>query len=348
MPKVRIAVASLAVAGALALGGFVWSLASHAEEPELNIYTSRHYQTDEALYDRFTELTGIRINRLEGKGDQLIERIRSEDVNSPADILITVDAGRLWRAEQAGLFQPVQSAVLEERVPAHLRHPDGLWFGFSTRARLIFYNKQEIEPGAVKTYEDLADPRWRGRVCIRSSGNIYNQSLLGAIIAADGKAEAEGWAQGVVNNFARHPTGGDTDQIRSVAAGECGLAVANSYYFARLLKSDKADDKAVVASLGVVFPNQEGRGAHVNVSGAGVLKYAPHPEAAVKFLEYLVSEEAQRYFADGNNEYPAVNGVAANSVLERLGSFKADPLNVSLLGETQPQAQRIFDRVGWE
>ena len=350
MPKVRIAVASLAVAvaGALALGGFVWSLASHAEEPELNIYTSRHYQTDEALYDRFTELTGIRINRLEGKGDQLIERIRSEDVNSPADILITVDAGRLWRAEQAGLFQPVRSAVLEERVPAHLRHPDGLWFGFSTRARLIFYNKQEIEPGAVKTYEDLADPRWRGRVCIRSSGNIYNQSLLGAIIAADGKAEAEGWAQGVVNNFARHPTGGDTDQIRSVAAGECGLAVANSYYFARLLKSDKADDKAVVASLGVVFPNQEGRGAHVNVSGAGVLKYAPHQDAAVKFLEYLVSEEAQHYFADANNEYPAVNGVAANSVLNQLGSFKADPLNVSVLGETQPQAQRIFDRVGWE
>ena len=350
MPKVRIAVASLAVAvaGALALGGFVWSLASHAEEPELNIYTSRHYQTDEALYERFTELTGIRINRLEGKGDQLIERIRSEDVNSPADILITVDAGRLWRAEQAGLFQPVRSAVLEERVPAHLRHPDGLWFGFSTRARLIFYNKQEIEPGAVMTYEDLADPRWQGRVCIRSSGNIYNQSLLGAIIAADGEAEAEGWAQGVVNNFARHPTGGDTDQIRSVAAGECGLAVANSYYFARLLKSEKAEDKAVVASLGVVFPNQEGRGAHVNVSGAGVLKHAPHPEAAVKFLEYLVSEEAQHYFADANNEYPAVNGVAANSVLNQLGSFKADPLNVSVLGETQPQAQRIFDRVGWE
>jgi len=350
MPKVRIAVASLAVAvaGALALGGFVWSLASHAEEPELNIYTSRHYQTDEALYDRFTELTGVRINRLEGKGDQLIERIRSEDVNSPADILITVDAGRLWRAEQAGLFQPVQSAVLEERVPANLRHPDGLWFGFSTRARLIFYNKQEIEPGAVNTYEDLADPRWRGRVCIRSSGNIYNQSLLGAIIAADGEAEAEGWAQGVVNNFARHPTGGDTDQIRSVAAGECGLAVANSYYFARLLKSEMAEDKAVVASLGVVFPNQEGRGAHVNVSGAGVLKYAPHPDAAVKFLEYLVSEEAQHYFADANNEYPAVNGVAANSVLDQLGRFKADPLNVSVLGETQPQAQRIFDRVGWE
>jgi iron(III) transport system substrate-binding protein len=341
-------VATLAVAGALSLGGFVWSLVSHAEEPELNLYTSRHYQTDEALYDRFTELTGIRINRLEGKGDQLIERIRSEGVNSPADILITVDAGRLWRAEQAGLFQPIESAVLEERVPAHLRHPDGLWFGFSTRARLIFFNKEEIEEGAVLTYEDLADPRWQGRVCIRSSGNIYNQSLLGAMIAADGEAEAEGWAEGVVSNFARHPTGGDTDQIRSVAAGECGLAVANSYYFARLLKSEKPEDRAVIEKVGVVFPNQAGRGAHVNVSGAGVLKHAPHPEAAVKFLEYLVSEEAQHYFADGNNEYPAVNGVAANSVLERLGSFKADPVNVSVLGETQPQAQRIFDRVGWE
>ena len=348
MSKLRIAVATLAVAGALSLGGFVWSLVSHAEEPELNLYTSRHYQTDEALYDRFTELTGIRINRLEGKGDQLIERIRSEGVNSPADILITVDAGRLWRAEQAGLFQPIESAVLEERVPAHLRHPDGLWFGFSTRARLIFFNKEEIEEGAVLTYEDLADPRWQGRVCIRSSGNIYNQSLLGAMIAADGEAEAEGWAQGVVSNFARHPTGGDTDQIRSVAAGECGLAVANSYYFARLLKSEKPEDRAVIEKVGVVFPNQAGRGAHVNVSGAGVLKHAPHPEAAVKFLEYLVSEEAQHYFADGNNEYPAVNGVAANSVLERLGSFKADPVNVSVLGETQPQAQRIFDRVGWE
>jgi len=344
----RIAAGSLIFAGALLLGGLVLSLAGQAEEVELNLYTSRHYQTDEALYDRFTELTGIRINRLEGKGDQLIERIRSEDVNSPADLLVTVDAGRLWRAEQADLFQPVRSAVLEERVPVHLRHPDGLWFGFSTRARLIYYNKEEIAPGDVSSYEDLSDPRWRGRVCIRSSGNIYNQSLLGAIIAADGEAGAEGWAQGVVSNFARNPTGGDTDQIRSVAAGECALAVANSYYFARLMKSEKAEDKAVVERVGVVFPNQEGRGAHVNVSGAGLLKHAPHPEAAVKFLEYLVSEEAQHYFADGNNEYPVVNGVAANSVLEKLGSFKADGLNVSVLGENQPQAQRIFDRVGWQ
>jgi len=342
----RILAAALAVA--LSAGGLVWSLAGRADEPELNLYSSRHYQTDEALYQRFTELTGIRINRLEGDGDQLIERIRSEGVNSPADVLITVDAGRLWRAEQAGLFQPVESAVLAERIPEHLRHPDGLWFGFSTRARLIFFNKEEVPEGAVATYEDLADPRWHGRVCIRSSGNIYNQSLLGSIIAADGKDGAEAWAQGMVNNFARNPTGGDTDQLRSVAAGECGLAVANSYYFARLMSSEEADDRAVAERVGAVFPNQDGRGAHVNVSGAGVLKNAPHPEAAVKFLEYLASDEAQRYFADGNNEYPVVDGVAVNSVLAELGSFKADALNVSVLGENQPEAQRIFDRVGWQ
>jgi len=340
--------AVVVVVATVAIIGSLWSPAGQAEEPELNLYSSRHYQTDEALYDRFTELTGIRINRLEGKGDQLIERIRSEGANSPADVLITVDAGRLWRAEEAGLFQPVESAVLEERIPAHLRHPEGLWFGFSTRARLIFYNKEEIPEGAVTSYEDLADPRWKGRVCIRSSGNVYNQSLLGGLIAADGEAEAEKWAEGVVHNFARNPTGGDTDQIRSVAAGECGLAVANSYYFARLMKSEEAEDKAVVERVGVVFPNQDGRGAHINVSGAGVLKHAPHPEAAVRFLEYLASEDAQHYFVDASNEYPAVDGVAINSVLQALGPFKADPLNVSVLGENQPEAQRIFDRVGWQ
>lgn len=358
MPKGRLFLASratvaavsvaMAVATAVTIAGLLWSPSVRAEDQELNIYSSRHYQTDEALYDRFTELTGIRINRLEGKGDQLMERVRSEGVNSPADVLITVDAGRLWRAEEAGLFQPVQSAVLKERIPAHLRHPDGLWFGFSTRARLIFYNKGEIPEGAIETYEDLADPRWKGRVCIRSSGNVYNQSLLGALIAADGAADAEKWAEGVVRNFARNPTGGDTDQIRSVAAGECGLAVANSYYFARLMKSDKPEDKAVVERIGVVFPNQDGRGTHINVSGAGVLKHAPHPEAAVKFLEYLASEDAQHYFVDASNEYPAVDGVAVNSVLQALGPFKADPLNVSVLGENQPEAQRIFDRVGWQ
>lgn len=344
----RLMVVSLASAGVLAGAALVGGSPGRAQDQELNLYSSRHYQTDEALYEGFTKETGIKINRLEGKSDELIERIKNEGVNSPADILITVDAGRLWRAEQAGLFQPTHSDVLEARIPANLRHPDGLWYGFATRARLIYYNTDEIAEGEVLSYEDLADPRWQGRVCIRSSSNVYNQSLLGSMIAAHGEADAEAWAKGVVSNFARSPQGGDTDQIRSVAAGQCGLAVANSYYFVRLMKSDKAEDQAVVEKIGVVFPNQDGRGTHVNVSGAGILKHAPHPDAALKFLEYLAGEKAQHYFSDGSNEYPAVDGVPANSTLESLGSFKADPLNVSVLGQNQPEAQRIFDRVGWQ
>lgn len=320
---------------------------ARAEEGVLNLYTSRHYQTDEALYVGFTEATGIRINRIEGKGDALIERIRSEGANSPADILITVDAGRLWRAEQAGLFQPVASKVLESRIPAQLRHPEGRWFGFSRRARLIFTNKELVPEGSIRSYQDLADPKWRGLVCIRSSSNIYNLSLLGAMIAARGEEAAESWARGVVANFARPPRGGDTDQIRAVAAGECGIAVANSYYYARLLTSAKARDRQAAQTVGVVFPDQEGRGTHINISGAGVLKHAPHLKAAIRFLEYLASEPAQRLFADGNNEYPAVEGLAPNRALASLGDFEADRINVAELGRNQPLAQRIFDRAGW-
>ena len=342
--NVRNALCGIALAAA-ALGTTV-PTARAAEE--LNIYSSRHYQTDERLYEGFTERTGITINRIEGKGDALIERLKSEGANSPADILITVDAGRLWRAEEAGLFRSVTSKVLETRIPARLRHPDGKWFGFSERARLIFYDKSRVSPGAIRNYEDLADPRWRGMVCIRSSSNVYNLSLLASLIAAHGPDKAEEWARGVVANFARPPQGGDTDQIRAVAAGECGIAVANSYYYVRLLKSAKEADRKAAEALGVVFPNQDNRGTHVNVSGAGVLKHAPHPEAAVRFLEYLTSEEAQRIFADGNNEYPVVPGIKANPTLQALGNFKRDPINVAILGRNQPLAQKIFDRVGWK
>ncbi len=334
-------------AGLILLAGAGASPPAQAEEV-LNLYTSRHYQTDEALYEAFTEATGIRINRLEGKDDALIERIRSEGANSPADILITVDAGRLWRAEQAGLFQVVASPLLEARVPAHLRDPDGRWFGVSQRARMIFYNKDLVPAGTIATYEDLADPKWRGLVCIRSSSNIYNLSLLGSLIAASGKTEAEAWARGVVANFARPPQGGDTDQIRAAAAGECGIAVANSYYFARLLSSTKAADREVAEGLGVVFPNQDGRGTHINISGAGVLKHARHQAAAIRFLEFLTSEAAQRIFADGNNEYPVVAGLAPAPALAALGEFRRDPLEVSRLGANQAAAQRIFDRAGWK
>ncbi len=319
-----------------------------AAEEVLNLYSSRHYQTDEALYQNFTEETGIKINRIEGKGDALIERIKSEGANSPADVLLTVDAGRLWRAEQAGLFQPVSSKRLEEVVPANLRHPEGLWFGFSTRARLIYYARDRVEGGAITRYEDLADPKWQGKVCIRSSSNIYNQSLLGSIIAAHGVKAAEDWAKGVVGNFARGPQGGDTDQLRGVASGECDIAVANSYYYVRLMTKPKEKDKDVAAKVGWIFPNQDDRGTHVNVSGAGVMKNAPNKAAAIKFLEYLASEGAQRYFADGNNEYPVVAGVEGSSALESLGSFKVDPINVAVFGENQPEAQKIFDRAGWK
>ena len=312
----------------------------------LNLYSARHYQTDDALYAGFTEKTGIEVNRIEGESDALIERMKSEGANSPADVFVTVDAGRLWRAEEAGLFQPVESEALNKAIPENLRHPDGLWFGFSTRARLIYYDKTKIQPGEIKTYEDLADPKWKGKVCIRSSSNVYNQSLLSALIDAHGEAGAREWAQAVVDNMARNPVGGDTDQIRGIGAGECEIAVANSYYFARLL-ADPAE-KELVDKIGWVFPDQDSRGTHVNVSGAGVLKNAPHKEAAVKFLEYLASPEAQRYFAEGNNEYPVITGVDTTAAVKELGTdFKVDPVNVAVYGSNQPVAQRIFDSVGW-
>ena len=317
------------------------------EAAVLNLYSSRHYQTDEAFYEAFTEQTGIRIQRVEAKGDELIERLNSEGAQSPADVFVTVDAGRLWRAEQAGLFAPVASETLDEKIPAHLRHPDGLWYGFSTRARMIFYDKTRIDPAGLNDYESLADPRWKGEVCIRSSGNIYNLSLLASIIAHSGVESAEDWAAGVVANMARPPQGGDTDQIKAVAAGECGIAVANSYYFARLLASTDPADTAVVEKLGWIFPNQDNRGTHVNVSGAGMVRGAPHPEAARKFLEYLATEEAQRWFAEGNNEYPVTDVSPDNPALEAMGPFKSDKLNVAELGTHQAEAQRVFDRAGW-
>ena len=319
------------------------------EKTALNLYSSRHYQTDEALYGNFTKQTGIRINRIEAGEDALIERIRNEGERSPADVLLTVDAGRLWRAEQLGFFQPVKSAVLDARIPANYREPGGLWFGFSLRARLIAYNKAKVAPAEVPTYESLADAKWKGRICMRSSTNIYNLSLMGAMMDHLGEANAEQWARGVKANLAREPKGGDTDQLKSVAAGECDLTISNQYYYARLLRSGKPAERAVAEKVGVVFPNQATWGAHVNISGAGVMKHAPNREAAIKFLEYLASDEAQRYFAEGNNEWPVVSGVKLdNPVLLMLGRFKQDQLNVAVLGRNQPASQKIYDRVAWK
>lgn len=325
---------------------------SREPEPEarqINIYSARHYQSDEALYQAFTDATGIEVRRIEGTDDALIERILQEGAASPADILFTVDAGRLWRAEQAGVFQAVESPVLEQRIPAQLRHPEGKWFGFSSRARMIFFDAGRIEAGAITRYEDLADPRWAGEVCVRSGGHIYNLSLMASMIAHHGLEAAEAWAGGVVANLARSPQGGDTDQIRAVAAGECGIAVANSYYFARLMSSEDPADQAVVAKLGWVFPNQEDRGTHVNISGAGIAVNAPNAGEALAFLEFLASSEAQTRFARGNNEYPVVAGAALdNPALEQLGPFKADALDAALYGVHQAEAQRAIDRAGWQ
>ena len=336
---------TVALAAALAASLPVLAL---SQAKELNLYTSRHYQTDEALYADFTRATGIKINRIEAGDDAIIERMKQEGARSPADVLVTVDAGRLWRAEQAGLLQPVQSKVLNEKIPAELRHPEGLWYGFSMRARPIFYAKGRVDPAKLSTYESLADPALKGKVCIRSSSNVYNLSLMSSMIAAAGPEKAEAWARGVVANMARPPKGGDTDQLKAVAAGECDVAVSNTYYYVRLMRSKKADERAVAEKLGIVWPNQQDRGTHVNISGAGVAKHAPNKEAAIKFLEYLASPRAQDYFANGNNEYPVVGEARANKELASLGTFKKDSLNVSLLGRNQGAAQQAYDRAGWK
>jgi iron(III) transport system substrate-binding protein len=315
---------------------------------EVNLYSSRHYDTDVALYERFTEETGIDVNLIEGSEDELIERIKAEGQNSPADVLITVDAGRLWRADQAGVLQPVSSAVLEERVPANLRHPDGKWFGLSQRLRGVVYAKDRVDPSEISAYEDLADPKWQGRICIRSSGNVYNQSLVGSMIETLGVEQTEAWAKGLVDNLARPPQGGDTDQIKAVAAGECDVAVVNHYYFVRLLKSDSEEERAIADQVDIVFPNQDGRGAHANISGAGVIATAPNRDNAVKFLEYLTTPEAQDYFAQGNNEFPVVAGIKVDPVLEGWGAIKTDDINAARLGENNPEAVKLMDRVGWK
>jgi iron(III) transport system substrate-binding protein len=317
-----------------------------AKAGEVNLYSSRHYDTDLALYEDFTKQTGIKVNRIEADADALIERIQSEGEFSPADILVTVDAGRLWRAEEAGVFGAVDSAVLKERIPAHLRHPEGLWFGLSTRARIIIYNKAAGVPEGLANYADLADPKWKGQICVRSSSNIYNISLLSSIIAHKGAAEAEKWTKGVVANFKQAPQGNDTAMIEAVAAGQCRIAIVNTYYLARYAGGD-AKAKAIFDAVGVIFPDQAGTGTHVNISGAGLVKTAPNRENAVKFLEYLTSESAQRYFADGNNEYPASVGLKANSAVEQLGAFKADTLNAAQIGKGQAEAVKIFDRASW-
>jgi len=338
---------------AAAVASIAVSAPIHAQENVLNLYSARHYQTDQMLYDQFTRQTGIKINRIEADDNALLERLRTEGRNSPADVILMVDAARLWRAQAEGMFQPVKSKALDERIPQNLRGGDegqgAQWFGFSTRARIIVYNKVAVKREDVATYESLADPKNKGKVCTRSGSHPYMLSMIGAMIERNGEAATEKWAQGMVSNFARPPRGGDTDQIMGVASGECGVALANSYYYARMLRSTKAEDRDAINKVGFVWPNQETSGTHINVAGGAVARNAPHREAAVKFLEYLTSDEAQAYFANGNNEWPVVStAVAKNPALQGMGKFKAENVSITAIGKNQIPAQRILDRAGYK
>lgn len=341
------------VAAAVAALGTLAALPAAAQEKVLNLYSARHYQTDEALYADFTKATGIKINRVDADDAGILARLKSEGSSSPADVILLVDAARLWRAETEGLFQPVRSAVLEQRIPATLRGKDSgqgaAWYGFSTRARVVVYNKMTVKRDDVDTYEELADPKNKGKVCTRSGSHPYNLSLFGSVLEHLGEAQTEAWLKGLVANMARDPKGGDTDQIKAVASGECQIGITNTYYLARMLRSDKPEDRAVVEKISVVFPNQQSWGAHVNIAGAGVAKNAPHREAAVRFLEYLASDSAQAYFADGNNEWPAVATVKiGNRALAALGDFKAETVPVAQVGANTAKVQQMLDRVGYK
>ncbi|MCL3881885.1 Fe(3+) ABC transporter substrate-binding protein [Marivita sp. GX14005] len=332
----------LALAATTALGTVAFA------DGEVNLYSSRHYDTDERLYSDFTEATGITVNRIEGKGDELIARMEAEGANSPADILLTVDTSRLERAKEAGVLQPVESDVLAARIPESLKDKDNEWFGFSQRARIIFYDKTDVENPPLD-YLSLADPQYKGMVCHRSSTNVYAQTLLSSIIENHGEEKAREWAQGMVDNFAREPQGGDTDQLRGLVSGECDISIANTYYFARSIRKDvdglPADARE---NIGWVFPAQNAEGAHMNLSGGGVAANAPNKENAVKFLEYLASDQAQKYFSGGNDEYPAVPGVGLSDSVAQLGLFRPDDVDLSDVAKNVPTAQKIFNEVGWK
>jgi iron(III) transport system substrate-binding protein len=315
---------------------------------EVNVYTHRHYESDQELFNKFEKETGITVNVINANADELIQKMRMEGEQSPADVLITVDAGRLERAKSSDLLQPVSSEILEETVPSHLRDADNYWFGLTKRARVIAYAKDRVDESELSTYEDLASDKWDNKLLIRSSGNIYNQSLMASIMVHNGEEEAKKWAEAVVGNMARAPKGNDRDQVKAVVAGEGDLAVVNTYYIGKMLNSEDPEEVKAGESIELFFPNQEGRGTHVNVSGAGVAKYAPNKKNAIKFIEFLISEDAQKVFAHSNYEYPVNKAVAPAALLQEWGEFKEDTLNLSKLGENNKKAVMLFDEAGWK
>lgn len=315
---------------------------------EINVYSHRHYDSDAVLFEKFTKETGIKVNVVKGSADQLIQRLISEGKNSPADILLTVDAGRLHRAKEAGILQPIKSKKLQQNVPPSMSDPDGHWYGMTVRARVIVYAKGRVKPNELSTYEDLASPKWRARIAVRSSSNIYNQSLLASIIAANGPDKALSWAKAVRKNMVRAPRGSDRDQARTVASGLADVAVINTYYLGILANSTTAADREVAKKVGVFFPNQKGRGAHVNVSGGGVTSSSKNKKEAIQFLEFLTNPQSQKTFGEQNYEYPVKIETNRSKLLESWGPFKADKVNLSVLGTKNSEAVKIFDRAGWE
>ena len=345
----------LSLALSVVTGG-LFSASAVADDQVINLYSARHYPTDEALYSDFTKATGIKINRVDSDDAGIIARLKAEGSASPADVILLVDAARLWKGEVDGMFLPIKSKTLETAIPSQLRSKptdDGgtAWFGLSTRARVVVYDKLKVKRDDVDTYEELADPKNKGKLCIRSGSHPYNLSLFGAMTEHLGPVATETWLKGMVDNMARAPKGGDTDQIKAVASGECGIAVTNTYYLARLMRSTNPADKAVIERVGVVFPNQQSWGTHVNVAGGAVARYAKNQANAVKFLEYLVSPDAQNHFANGNNEWPVVKGMKLdNPALKAMtgGNFKSELVPISAVGMNQIKVQQMLDRVGFK
>ncbi len=347
---------SIMLKNALCIALIAAAGAAVAQEQVVNLYSARHYSTDEALYNNFTKATGIKINRVDADDAGILARLKAEGTASPADVILLVDAARLYRGEVDGLFQPIQSKLLEDAIPAQYRGKataDGTpWFGFSTRARVVVYDKLRVKKEDVDTYEELADPKNKGKVCLRSGSHPYNLSLFGAVTEHLGEQKAEAWLKGIVDNMARAPKGGDTDQIKAVASGECQIAVSNTYYIARMVRSSNPEDRAVMEKVSVVFPNQATWGTHLNIAGGAVAKHAKNKTNAVKFLEYLASPEAQNYFANGNNEWPTAKGVKVNNAalnaISGGGDFKAETIPLAAVGANQTKVQQMLDRVGFK
>ncbi len=341
------AIYSLLSSAAIAVGVTLTAIAPAQAEGEVNIYSYRKEVLIKPLLDEFTKQSGVKVNLVSGKADALLERLKSEGMNSPADVLLTTDAGRLIKAQQAGILQATQSNTLQALVPPQYRDPEGYWYGLSVRSRVIYFSKDRVKASELSDYEALTDPKWKGRICIRSSGNIYNQSLLASLIAHDGPKRAEKWAAGIVANLARKPQGGDRDQIKAIAAGECDVAVGNSYYFGNMLTSKKENELKPASQVSLFWPNQTNRGAHVNISGAGLTKSAKNKENALKLIEFLASDAAQTIYAKTVFEYPLRDNIAKAPVVESWGKFKADNLPLANFAQHQREAIMIFDRVGW-